>query len=405
MHTRPPVLAAALLAAFAGVAACSGSSGNSTSHLAKPPAPSHWVVSIGDSYIAGEGDRWAGNTTANGTADFAKVDALGTFAYAGSAGLEDIAGCHRATLPEVAVDYGDIKGMNFACSGAETSTKFEGTVFKPGIDFFARGGKIGQAEALARFAKTHDVTTVVLSIGGNDFNFSTIVAKCVEDFFATAATTPTYCSQDPKLASYFTAGYAADVKQRIEGAIANINTAMQRAGSKPSDYRVIVQNYPSPLPPGAGIRYPETTAARFDQGGCPFFDRDASWANAKVLATINSTVRSAAAESPNTSLLDVSKAFDGHRLCEQGVAQLQDSGLSSWKAAGAANDLEWVNQLYLKGIPWQTQESAHPNYWGTAAERNCLRQVVKMSTVGGVFRCLRDGTAMTGLEPTMKVIR
>jgi hypothetical protein len=399
---RPPLLAAALVIAFAAVAACSGSH-EGTGQLFPKPDTSHWVVSLGDSYIAGEGDRWAGNTAANSTADFATVDALGTFAYAGAAGLEDIAGCHRATLPEVAVDYGDVKGMNFACSGAETATKFEGTVFKPGIDFYAKGGKIGQAEELARFAQDHDVSTIVLSIGGNDFHFSTILTTCVEDFFATSASTPTYCSKDPALAAYFTASQQAEVKQRIEGAIANIRTAMERAGSKASDYRIIVQNYPSPLPPGPDFRYPQTAAARFDTGGCPFFDRDATWANTTALATINTTVGDAAAETEGVSLLDVSRAFDGHRLCEQGVSQLEESGLSSWRSAGAANDLEWVNQVYIKGIPWQTQESAHPNYWGTAAERNCLRQAVKSSGAGRLT-CVHTGTAMTGREPSMKLI-
>jgi hypothetical protein len=107
-------------------------------------ASTHWVVSLGDSYVSGEGDRWAGNTAANGTDDFQKVDALGPFAYAGPIGLEDIPGCHRATLPEVVVDYGDVKGENLACSGAETSTKFEGTVFKPGIDLYDKAGKVGR---------------------------------------------------------------------------------------------------------------------------------------------------------------------------------------------------------------------------------------------------------------------
>jgi hypothetical protein len=402
VHTRPTLVVATLLTALAAVASCSGSSDHAAQVIPNA-APVHWVVSLGDSYIAGEGDRWGGNSAANSTAEYQALDVLGPFAYAGTAGLEDIAGCHRATQPEVAVDYGDVKGMNFACSGAETSTKFEGTVFKPGIDFYAKGGKIGQAEALERFAKTHDVTSIVLSIGGNDFNFSAILTKCVQDFFNTSATTPTYCSQDPKLAEYFTPSRQAEVKQRIEGAIANIRTAMERAGSKPSEYRIIVQNYPSPLPPGADLRYAQTAAARFDKGGCPFFDRDATWANTTALAAINDTVDDAAAESDTVSLLDVSRAFVGHRLCEQGAEQIEDSGLSSWRASGAANQLEWVNQVYVKGIPWQTQESAHPNYWGTAAERNCLRQVVKSSGAGR-FNCVHEGTAMTGREPTMKLI-
>lgn len=248
------------------------------------------------------------------------------------------------------------------------------------------------------------MTTIVLSIGGNDFNFSTILTTCVQNFFSTLGSTPSYCSEDEQLASYFTPSYVADVEQRIGGAIANIATAMEHAGRAPSDYRVIVQNYPSPVPDGAGLRYPETSAGRVDLGGCPLFDRDATWANSVTLTTINDTVRGAVESSgmDNIALLDLSQAFAGHRLCEQGAAQMQESGLDSWRSAGAANALEWVNQIYLKGIPWQTQESAHPNYWGTAAERNCLRQVVQGAATSSVA-CVRDGTAMAGREPKMKL--
>lgn len=388
---------------MAAAASCSSPS-DGPGQAVQTAAPTRWVVSLGDSYIAGEGARWAGNSAANSTAEFQQLDALGPFAYAGSAGLEDIPGCHRATKPEVAVDYGDVKGMNFACSGAETATKFEGTVFKPGIDFFAKGGRVGQALALERFAQDHDVTTVVLSIGGNDFHFSTLLTTCVQDFVGTSAGAPTYCGKDPALAAYFSPSAVADVQQRIVGALHNIATAMERTGSKPGDYRVIVQNYPSPLPPGPGLRYPATAAGRFDQGGCPFFDRDATWANSMALATINDTVEQAAVASgvDGITVLDLSRAFVGHRLCEQGAAQIEETGLGSWSAAGAANQLEWVNEVYLKGVPWQTQESAHPNYWGTAAERNCLRQVVKSRAVGKLS-CVRDGTAMSGREPTMTV--
>ncbi len=231
--------------------------------------PTKWVVSLGDSYIAGEGDRWAGNSAADSTAEFGEVDALGPFAYAGKAGLEDIPGCHRATLPEVAVDYGDVRGENFACSGAETSTKTEGDFFKPGIDFYDKGSDVGQALALERFAKSHDVTAVVLSIGGNDFDFGAILTQCVEDFFLTAGGPHTYCSQDPKLAAYFTPSYQADVQKSIAVAIGNITTAMKQAGRKTSDYRIIVQNYPSPVPAGRRFPLPADERQPFRRGRLP----------------------------------------------------------------------------------------------------------------------------------------
>ncbi|MGI8701019.1 MAG: hypothetical protein ACR2JU_07405 [Nocardioidaceae bacterium] len=396
-------LAAVALGGLGSVAACSGGSVGSSPPAPTPvQPPTAWVVSLGDSYISGEGDRWAGNTTQ----DFGNVDALGPSAYTGPGGLEEIPGCHRADLPEVAVDTGSVAGKNLACSGAETSSKTEGVLFKPGIDFYQNGRRVGQALALERFARHHPVTAVVLSIGGNDFHFSTILTRCVLDFFLTAGQPrPYYCSDDGGLAPYFTAAHVAEVRTRIRAAVDNIATAMRRAGSTPSDYRLIVQGYPSPVPPGGRFRYPQTSAGRFDLGSCPLFNRDASWADATVLTTINDTVRRAARASglPNVTFLDMSQAFVGHRLCERGAAQLQESGLASWRSPGAANALEWVNQIYLKGAPWEIQESAHPNYWGTAAERNCLRQVVASTTSASVA-CVRDGTAMVGREPAMKLV-
>ena len=304
------------------------------------------------------------------------------------------------------MDTGDLRGENLACSGAETATKTEGFGLQARYRLLRQGRYVRQALALQRFAKGHDVTSVVLSIGGNDFNFSTILTKCVEDFFTQRSAGPrTYCSRDPTLAAYFTKSHAADVKQRIAGAIANITTAMKHAGKQPSDYRIIVQNYPSPVPSGNGLRYPQTVAGRFDLGGCPLYDKDATWANTTVLPTINRTVQQAAAASglDNVTFLDLSKAFLGHRLCEKGAAQMQETSLGSWKSPGAANQLEWVNQVYIKGVPWQTQESAHPNYWGTAAERDCLRQLLTDQQAAPSVACVRDGTAMVGREPKMKL--
>lgn len=397
-------LAVAALTSLLGPAACSGSPTAGRAPATSRPIdapPTRWVVSLGDSYISGDGNRWAGNT--NGT--FAAVDALGPLAYAGPNGREDIPGCHRADRPEVAIDTGNIMGKNLACSGAKTTTTTGAGFFEPGIDFYAQGGRVGQALALERFARTHTVTAVVLSIGGNDFNFSTILTRCLVDFLVSVGTRPVYCSDDPELASYLTTAFVTDVERRIDEALANIQLAMHRAGSTPADYRVIVQNYPSPVPPGRRLRYPETGFGRLSVGGCPMLDRDASWANTTVLTTINDTVRRAVDSSDlgNVTLLDLRRAFVGHRLCERGATQLQESALASWRDPGAADKLEWVNQIYLKGLPWQIAESAHPNYWGAGAERSCLRQMVAQTTPssGG---CVRDGTSVTGGEPQMKLV-
>ena len=96
------------------------------------------VVSVGDSYISGEGGRWAGNTNQSSS----KTDALGSTAYYDNASntAEVINRCHRSKAAEIIIG-GGVNSKNLACSGAKvaTFTSSEG-YFKPGLDFYSSGG-------------------------------------------------------------------------------------------------------------------------------------------------------------------------------------------------------------------------------------------------------------------------
>ncbi|HEY1117916.1 MAG TPA: hypothetical protein VGE43_09435, partial [Acidimicrobiales bacterium] len=147
--------------------------------VATPPAQADgpgvgtpWVVTLGDSYISGEAGRWAGSSNASSS----RADALGSTAYFDNASGtgETINRCHRSKSAEAFIG-GGVNGLNLACSGAETATS-NGDNFKPGLDFADFGaGKQGQAKMLQQFATTHRVGMVVVSIGGNDFNFADVV--------------------------------------------------------------------------------------------------------------------------------------------------------------------------------------------------------------------------------------
>lgn len=93
---------------------------------------------------------------------------------------------------------------------------------------------------------------------------------------------------------------------------------------------MVVQTYPSPLPNGAGIRYSESGYTRQNTGGCGFWNKDADWANASALPTINSTVRGAVTASgiANVKILDLTSALNGRRLCENTVGLLEEKGLA-----------------------------------------------------------------------------
>jgi hypothetical protein len=70
---------------------------------------------------------------------------------------------------------------------------------------------------------------------------------------------------------------------------------MTNAGYTSSQYTIVVQDYPSPIPNGSGFRYSQSGYTRQSTGGCGFWNNDANYANETMLPTINSTVLAAAA--------------------------------------------------------------------------------------------------------------
>jgi hypothetical protein len=364
-----------------------------------------WTTSLGDSYISGEAGRWAGNTNKSSS----KIDALGTKAYDDSASgtSELIAGCHRSKSAEVYIG-GAASGENLACSGAKTSSFSEGSTFKPGLDFYNSGGKEGQALMLQHFAATHNVKLVAISIGGNNFNFAGIVQDCIEDFLLSPSWWPNYCNDDSSVTSNFSSSNISTVKTAVKGAILNVAQAMTNAGYSSSQYTIVVQDYPSPIPNGSGFRYSQSGYTRQSTGGCGFWNEDANYANATMLATIDSTVLGAATASglSNVKTLELESAFNGRRLCEKGVGLLEEDGLSSWKGAGAVDKSEWINQVRTVSTlfgEYEIQEDIHPNYWGQLALRNCLTQAYNTgSPKGGTCTISSTGVNSAG-EPNMSL--
>jgi hypothetical protein len=342
-----------------------------------PGVGTPWVVTLGDSYISGEAGRWAGASND----DYRRADALGPNAYHDNAGGtgETIARCHRASSAEAHIG-GGVNGLNLACSGARTATS-AGTNFKPGIDFFDSSAGKGQALMLQEAAATRNVRMVVVSIGGNDFEFASAVQTCVVNFLTSPSWWKNYCHDDSSVAENFTAANVAAIRSRVAGALGNVATAMSNAGYSTSQWTLVVQTYPSPMPSGSGFRYSESGYTRQSVGGCGVWNRDADWANATALPTINGALLGAASDVglPNVRTLDMTHAFDGKRLCEKGVGLYEEVGLPSWQSPGAVDRTEWVNQVRtvttIGDSPYFVQESLHPSYWGQLAMRNCLRQV------------------------------
>jgi hypothetical protein len=384
--------AAALLLAVAGVSGAVVATSDTASAL---PSGSPWVVSLGDSYISGEAGRWAGNSNSS-----SQTDALGDTAYYDAGSSESIVGCHRSKSAEIII--GSAASANLACSGARSATSpySSDKDFKPGLDFYNDGsGHIGQALALQNLASSHLVKMVAVSIGGNDFNFASIVQSCVTDFLTSPTWWKNYCNDDSSVTANFTSSNIGAVTTKISNALRNVNAAMANAGYGTSDYSIVLQTYPSPLPNGNGIRYGESGYGRQDTGGCGFWNADLDWANSSALPKINAAVKAAATQSalPNLKIMDVSGLLNGRRLCEIGVHKLQETSLANWQSAGAVDQSEWIENIRTVTAaygPYYVQESLHPNYWGELALRSCVRQAWNGGSVHG-GSCVRNGNGLT----------
>jgi len=362
------------------------------------------VATLGDSYISGEAGRWAGSSNTSSS----HADALGSTAYFDNAGNtgDQINRCHRSKSQESYIG-GGVGGVNLACSGARTSTFSDSDGnFKPGLDFSDNGaGQQGQAKMLQIFATTHNLKMVVVGIGGNDFNFASIVQSCVVDFLGSPSWFPDYCYDDSSVTANFTSANISAVQARIAAGLQNVRAAMRNAGYADSAWSMVVQTYPSPIPNSAGFRYSQSGYTRQSTGGCGFWNKDADWANATALPTINATVKSAITASgvAGVKTLELASAFNGRRLCESTVGLYEEKGLTSWQQAGAVDQTEWVNQIRTvstAGSDYYIQESLHPNYWAQLGLRSCVRQVWNSGTVRG-GTCTISGTGLVAGEPRM----
>ncbi len=381
------------------------------------------VVSLGDSYISGEAGRWAGNSEKKSWSE--STDKLGATAYGDNGGAESLPWCHRSKSAEINFGEG-VTSVNLACSGAETKTDASQTPFKPGIDFsntFVGGGAtaMGQALLLQNLAKSNPnrISMVVLSIGGNNFKFGTIVAECVQDYVDPRRLRRS-CKDDKGLQALVDSDAAKKHQAEIATAIGNVFTAMRAARYSEEQWTLLVQTYPSPVADSKTIRYGQTYARQF-RGGCGFWNNDLDWANNTVLPTVNRAVVDAVDDvrqsHPNIRLLDLTDALKGHRLCETGTTIVGKiagavvgwywSPVRSYDQKNAAAMSEWVAQIRAveTSAPYAQQESLHPNYWGQKAYQSCLRAAYtdgKVRTGSCLFAGLDDsGNPKMRLEPAI----
>jgi hypothetical protein len=334
------------------------------------------IVSMGDSFISGEGGRWLGNGsepfgTRSGT-DRAATDCDGwgfcDYEPERVYGASEQSGCHRSDVaPVVSAPIRVDEKVNLACSGAKLEN-----VWPAAMGGQSHFGQPPQADALAEVARRDDVKLIVVTAGANDVGFGELVAGCALDWARSS-------EQDPALCR---GGAQADVEAALPAmerglrrVLAGVRWVLANEGYEGSDYRLVVMGYASPLPPGRWIRYPEDGWSRLNRGGCPIWNADADWAAREASPAIDAAMRSAATAA-GAEFLDVQHALDGHQLCDSRASRVGPAGPSPLSA-------EWVRRLSF--IQGSSRESLHPNAYGQRALGACIGLLYASSP--GNFAC------------------
>jgi len=317
------------------------------------------LVTMGDSYISGEGGRWSGNWASSsgnrGGTDRAAFKRRGTWYYDASRVYgATTTGCHRSDVaPAVSTSVAVDARINLACSGAVTQNILRAVNGGGG-----QHGEAPQADQLANVAATHDVEVIVLSIGGNDLGFADIILDCALSWYTSPSWWKNTCNgeQQANVDSRMPAAMAG-----VDAAIGEIQAVMAAAGD--TDYRLILQSYPSPIPNGSEIRYSESGWSRWDTGGCPFWNVDATWARSSLVPQISNNLQ-AVANARGVEFLDLRDALDGREVCATSASQ------------GNSADAEWARFLVTGITQGDAQESMHPNALGQRANGTCIDLVL-----------------------------
>lgn len=349
--------------------------------LAGPSSPTSVAVSMGDSYISGEAGRWNGNSVTplpgNDATDRAcqpegpacQVDKSRVYG-------DSDPGCHRSDTAEIfsarlAVD----ERVNIACSGGRTKN-----IFRAQSGGEGQNGEALQADQLLPIARAKNVKLIMVSIGGNDLGFASIIAACLQAY--TAKTGPCEPSQQAKIDALVPKA-TADVGRAID----EIRAVMTEAGYRSGDYRLVVQTYPSVVPRASETRYAETGSDR-TTFGCPFYDQDLTWARDRAAAQIGAVAKAAAA-SRGVETLDLLDALQGHEICAKTTQE------STPTVRPGATGGEWGRFLAASTVAQgDLQEAFHPNAYAQRALGDCLTQLFAAPV--GSFSCA--GAAGTDVD-------
>jgi lysophospholipase L1-like esterase len=320
------------------------------------------IVSMGDSFISGEGGRWLGNgSEPAGTRSGTDRAAYGCGAFgceydaARVYGSSEADACHRSDVaPIVSAPIAVDEKVNLACSGAKARDLWPGD--EGGTSHFEEPP---EADQLAAVARRDDVRMVVVTVGANDVGFGELVAECALDWARSPEGEQATCHRDAEAQIQAALPTAT---RGITAALHGVRRTLRAAGYVRSAYRLVAMGYASPFPEGRWFRYPEDGWSRLTEGGCPVWDADADWAADRATVDLAGALQDAAAAT-GAEYLDLADAFDGHQLCDRRAQRVGPDGPSPLTA-------EWFRRLSL--TQGSTRESLHPNAYGQKVMGQCL---------------------------------
>lgn len=451
----------------------------------KRSEPLEWVVALGDSYMSGEGASYAGYGPQGGNRHKPLTSDDDWWITAFGSGLEQtypgdwpanqplaqpalahlsvwereaygirLTGtrCHRSRSAGMYWNAPDFPAMNLACSGAVVSTKPD--LGKPGIDFHRGDGLKGQALMLQEFAqgvkrKGDSIGTVLLSIGGNDIGFSSIVEDCLKRYMnpVKPACSRTRAASEAQKA-YRNGEGLQDARNAVAVAGSNIVEALRRAGFEPGSYTIQVQTYPMAVPPSQQFEKDfggNSGYGRQGVGGCGFTDADLDFFNGEFgdllrRRTIEGA-RSITSRNPGTkvTVMDATDAFRGHELCSSKVDYPKKSSWGTntmtpdWYERGSGLTGSWVSPVIISCVGttdkcsededpaklyprlWEAVDGAgafrsprwmlaleelkqlamHPSHWGQRQLAACHdRTSSQSSSAWKIVKCVPGGTAL-----------
>lgn len=405
---RRAAITTALLLAAAGIPLAHGGA----AQAALPTA----AVALGDSFISGEG---AGNyqpvVDANGTAQgFPGWSAPNNNAFF----------CHRSA--DASLFKANLPGIqdrfNLACSGGQPADVANASSAR------ANGRTVkSQLDQLRTVAQTHDIDVVLIGLGSNNsqFTFGDVATLCANRFIADAWTGWwefwAYLGGDVPQEPCTVSDLASDAEVATGTAetVAAVRQILDTLGQVDADgqHKVVLQTYTNPLPLDVATQYRDEdgrtdTRDKFrDLGaeryaaGCPI--HRASLAPGHVFSTnlgnlVKNTYTTLAAERPAADLrvLDVQKAFDGARLCENpgspGNALATPVRVQDGPSGNPITSLSGRDKIAIQRFAntcvtyFQTcQESWHPNAAGHTVLGQCLSGALTAAT-RTVVTCARN---------------